>query len=112
MSSQHLETTEDSTAVSLDISQALLIKSRFFSHSGTMVSIKIKWNKISYDDVIIDLDKGVAALKNKVYELTGVPSDRQKLMAKGAWLGTLKDDAGWLILHLIYQKYHREFDKK
>lgn len=23
----------------------------------------------------------------------GVPTDRQKLMAKGAWVGTLKDDA-------------------
>ena len=73
-----------------------------------MVSIKIKWNKISYDDVVIDLDKGVAALKNKVYELTGVPSDRQKLMAKGAWLGTLKDDAGLPIFYLIYQKFHRD----
>lgn len=73
-----------------------------------MVSIKIKWNKISYDNVVIDLEKGVAALKNKVYELTGVPSDRQKLMAKGAWLGTLKDDAGRPILYPIYQRYHRD----
>jgi ubiquitin carboxyl-terminal hydrolase 14 len=58
-----------------------------------MVSIKLKWNKLSYDDVSIDPSQGVAAFKQKVYELTSVPIDRQKLMAKGAWTGTLKDDA-------------------
>lgn len=69
-----------------------------------MVSIKLKWNKISFDNVTIELDKGVAALKNKVHELTGVPPDRQKLMAKGAWIGTLKDDAGCPIVFLIYHE--------
>lgn len=59
-----------------------------------MVALKIKWNKLSYDDFVIEPQKGVAHLKQKIYELTGVPADRQKLMAKGAWLGTLKDDAG------------------
>ena len=59
-----------------------------------MVAIKIKWNKNSYDDVVVEPEKGVAGLKQNVYDLTGVPADRQKLMAKGAWIGTLKDDAG------------------
>lgn len=59
-----------------------------------MVAIKIKWNKNSYEDVIVEPAAGVAGLKQKVYDLTGVPADRQKLMAKGAWIGTLKDDAG------------------
>ena len=59
-----------------------------------MVALKIKWNKLSYDDFVIEPQKGVAHLKQKIYELTGVPADRQKLMAKGAWVGTLKDDAG------------------
>lgn len=59
-----------------------------------MVSLKIKWNKQSYDDFVIEPQEGVAHLKQKIYELTGVPADRQKLMAKGAWIGTLKDDAG------------------
>ena len=59
-----------------------------------MVALRIKWNKLSYDDFVIEPQKGVAHLKQKIYELTGVPADRQKLMAKGAWVGTLKDDAG------------------
>jgi hypothetical protein len=59
-----------------------------------MVSIKIKWNKNSYDNVLIEPEKGVSDLKQKIHKLTGVPPDRQKLMAKGGWAGTLKDDAG------------------
>jgi len=31
-------------------------------------------------------------LKTIIYDLTHVPKDRQKLMAKGVWTGTLKDD--------------------
>jgi hypothetical protein len=59
-----------------------------------MVGIKIKWNKTSYDQVNVVLEDGVSGFKKIVHELTGVPPDRQKLMAKGAWVGTLKDDAG------------------
>jgi hypothetical protein len=59
-----------------------------------MVSIKLKWNKNSYDNVLIEPEKGVSDLKQKIHELTGVPPDRQKLMAKGGWIGTLKDDTG------------------
>lgn len=58
-----------------------------------MVKIKLKWNKETYDEVEVDLTAGVSALKDTVYKLTAVPKDRQKLMAKGAWTGTLKDDA-------------------
>jgi ubiquitin carboxyl-terminal hydrolase 14 len=57
-----------------------------------MVLIKLKWNKITYDDVQINVEDGALAFKKKVYELTRVPIDRQKLMAKGAWVGILKDD--------------------
>ena len=63
-----------------------------------MVSIKIKWNKTSYENVVIDVNKDVSDFKNIVHGLTGVPPDRQKLMAKGAWIGTLKDDAGDTLL--------------
>ena len=62
-----------------------------------MVSIKIKWNKTSYENVVIDVNKSVSDFKNIVHGLTGVPADRQKLMAKGAWIGTLKDDAGEIL---------------
>lgn len=58
-----------------------------------MVKINIKWNKVTLDNVEVDVNRGVDALKETILELTGVPKDRQKLMAKGAWVGTLKDDA-------------------
>ena len=58
-----------------------------------MVNIKLKWNKEVFENVEIDLTQNVAAFKDTVYKLTAVPKDRQKLMAKGAWTGTLKDDA-------------------
>lgn len=58
-----------------------------------MLKINIKWNKEKFDNVEVDLSAGVSALKEKIYALTNVPKDRQKLMAKGAWTGTLKDDA-------------------
>ena len=54
------------------------------------MNIKLKWNKLSYE-VELAPESLVTELKNKVFELTGVPVDRQKLMAKGAWTGTLKD---------------------
>lgn len=66
-----------------------------------MVGIKIKWNKTSYDQVNIVLENGVADFKKIVHELTGVPPDRQKLMAKGAWVGTLKDDAGYQLPFVV-----------
>jgi ubiquitin carboxyl-terminal hydrolase 14 len=55
--------------------------------------VKLKWNKATFDDVELDISKNVAAFKDTVFALTAVPPDRQKLMAKGAWVGTLKDDA-------------------
>ena len=58
-----------------------------------MVLIKLKWNKEVYGDVSVDTSSGVSAFKDTVYKLTAVPKDRQKLMAKGAWTGTLKDEA-------------------
>eukprot|EP01038_Epipyxis_sp_PR26KG_P005030 gene5030-7019_t len=58
-----------------------------------MVGIKLKWNKNNYDNVHIDTNADVATLKKIIYDLTGVPTDRQKLMAKGSWVGVLKDDA-------------------
>ena len=60
-----------------------------------MVNIKLKWNKNSYD-VDINVSNNVLTFKETVYNLTGVPPDRQKLMAKGAWTGTLKDDVDLL----------------
>ena len=58
----------------------------------------LKWNKQSFDNVEVDTLLGVENLKATVQKLTNVPPDRQKLMAKGAWPGTLKDDANLSLL--------------
>lgn len=63
------------------------------SNFAKMVQVKIKWNKSTFDDVEISERDGVLAFKRKIADLTGVPIERQKLMAKGVWPGTLKDDA-------------------
>ena len=57
-----------------------------------MVLVKLKWNKLTFDHVEVKAEEGVPAFRMKVFELTGVPATRQKLMAKGAWIGTLKDE--------------------
>lgn len=54
--------------------------------------VNIKWNKQIFP-LEFDPEDGVEMFKSQIYSLTAVPMDRQKLMAKGAWIGTLKDDA-------------------
>ena len=56
------------------------------------ITVKVKWNKLSYD-VLLEPSAGALPFKQKVQDLTGVPVDRQKLMGKGLWSATLKDDA-------------------
>lgn len=58
-----------------------------------MYQVKLKWNKETFDNVEVNTDESVGDLKRKLYQLTGVPADRQKLMCKGGWVGVLKDDA-------------------
>ncbi|CAM9848506.1 unnamed protein product [Scytosiphon promiscuus] len=55
-----------------------------------MVKVAVKWNKRVFSDV--EVTPTVADFKAKLQELTGVPAARQKLMARGAWKGILKDD--------------------
>jgi ubiquitin carboxyl-terminal hydrolase 14 len=64
-----------------------------------MVQVVIKWNKLTYNTEL-DTSQSVSTFKTKLQELTGVPVDRQKLMAKGAWVGTLKDDADFSKMQL------------
>ena len=61
--------------------------------------VNIKWNKQVFP-LEFDPEDGVEMFKSQVYSLTGVPVERQKLMAKGAWIGTLKDDADMTKLKL------------
>jgi ubiquitin carboxyl-terminal hydrolase 14 len=60
-----------------------------------MIPVCVKWNKQTYEKVEIDTNKPVADFKNTLLSLTNVPIERQKLMAKGGWIGILKDDADW-----------------
>ncbi|CAM9148326.1 unnamed protein product [Ascophyllum nodosum] len=55
-----------------------------------MVKVSVKWNKKVFEGV--EVSSKVPEFKAKLQELTGVPVDRQKLMAKGAWKGILKDE--------------------
>jgi hypothetical protein len=49
-----------------------------------MVNIKLKWNKLTLD---CNVGQSTETFKSNIFQLTGVPVDRQKLMAKGAWIG-------------------------
>lgn len=62
--------------------------------------VVIKWNKLSFE-CDLDPELGAAIFKSQVYSLTGVPVDRQKLMAKGAWQGVLKDDADMAMMPIV-----------
>ncbi|KAI0830316.1 cysteine proteinase [Trametes gibbosa] len=55
------------------------------------ISVKIK-HAGKLHDVQLDPDQPATIFKDAVYQLTGVPSDRMKVMIKG---GILKDDTDW-----------------
>ena len=55
------------------------------------MKVQVKWQKETYD-VEIDTSQPPVMFKQQLFSLTGVPSDRQKIMVKG---GMLKDDADW-----------------
>lgn len=56
-----------------------------------MVKVRVRHGKELYD-VDFDTGKDVKTFKALLESLTGVPPERQTLMSKGAWIGTLKDD--------------------
>jgi hypothetical protein len=67
--------------------------------SSSPVPICIKWGKHTYDvQMSVDTANGIATLKQQLEELTGVPNDRMKLMAKskGGWVGDCKV-IGWMM---------------
>ena len=55
-------------------------------------TVVISWGKLRFETVISAGMTGLG-LKQEILKLTGVPIERQKLMAKGAWVATLRDDA-------------------
>ncbi|KAJ7963146.1 Ubiquitin carboxyl-terminal hydrolase [Quillaja saponaria] len=60
-----------------------------------MVTVSIKWQKELFQGVEIDTSQPPYVFKCQLYDLTGVPPERQKIMVKG---GLLKDDADWSTL--------------
>lgn len=46
-------------------------------------TVSIKWGKEKFDNVTIDTNEPVEVLRAQIYALSGVPSERQKIMIKG-----------------------------
>uniref|UniRef100_A0A2C9W2G8 Ubiquitin carboxyl-terminal hydrolase n=1 Tax=Manihot esculenta TaxID=3983 RepID=A0A2C9W2G8_MANES len=57
-----------------------------------MLTVSVKWQKEVFQKVEIDTSQPPFLFKCQLYDLTGVPPERQKIMLKG---GLLKDDADW-----------------
>ncbi|KAG6727726.1 hypothetical protein I3843_02G120200 [Carya illinoinensis] len=60
-----------------------------------MITVSVKWQKELFKDVEIDTTQPPYVFKCQLYDLTGVPPERQKIMVKG---GLLKDEADWSTL--------------
>lgn len=60
-----------------------------------MPTVSVKWQKELFRAVEIDTSQPPYVFKCQLFDLTGVPPERQKIMLKG---GLLKDDADWSTL--------------
>ncbi|KAL8466102.1 hypothetical protein ACS0TY_035277 [Phlomoides rotata] len=56
------------------------------------LDISVKWQKELFSNVEVDTTQSPYLFKCQLYDLTGVPPERQKIMVKGS---LLKDDADW-----------------
>ncbi|KAM1241006.1 hypothetical protein ACFX2J_046254 [Malus domestica] len=68
---------------------------RFDLRMEVKVQVSVKWQKELLKAVEIDTTQPPYVFKCQLYDLTGVPPERQKIMVKG---GLLKDDADWSTL--------------
>lgn len=57
-----------------------------------MLKVSVKWQKEVFSNVEIDTTQPPYVFKCQLFDLTGIPPERQKIMVKG---GLLKDDADW-----------------
>ncbi len=62
--------------------------------SEIMVKVNVTWGKQKLE-CELDPSEDVTTFKAQLMALTGVPVERQKIMSKGGWKGTLKDDASF-----------------
>lgn len=53
----------------------------------SIVKINVKWNKDVFKDIEVDPTLPPAVLKAQLFSLTNVPTERQKIMAKGQTIG-------------------------
>ncbi len=74
--------------MSMEISFFVMAQSRW----STMPTVSVKWQKQVFNGVEIDTEQPPYVFKCQLYDLTGVPPERQKIMVKG---GLLKDDGDW-----------------
>ena len=51
------------------------------------LSVNVKWNKEIFKDIEVDSTLPPAVLKAQLFSLTNVPTERQKIMAKGQTIG-------------------------
>ena len=60
----------------------------------TAIRIKLKWNKQTFENLNIEIGEKASDFKERVQALTGVPIERQKLLAgsKKGWKGSLSSD--------------------
>ncbi|KAG2379889.1 Ubiquitin carboxyl-terminal hydrolase [Vigna angularis] len=72
-----------------------LTLSSLLDPSAVMITVSVKWQKEIFKEVEIDTTQSPYVFKCQLYDLTGVPPERQKIMVKG---GLLKDDADWSTL--------------
>ena len=49
----------------------------------------IKWNKQTFNDFEVDPNLGMEVLRAQIFDLSNVPTDKQKLMYKGKILKVL-----------------------
>jgi ubiquitin carboxyl-terminal hydrolase 14 len=55
-----------------------------------MSTVSVKWQKELFKDVEIDTSQTPYVFKCQLYDLTGVPPERQKIMVKGGLLKVSK----------------------
>ncbi|KAI4386971.1 hypothetical protein MLD38_004843 [Melastoma candidum] len=59
-----------------------------------MLEVTVKWQKEVFPDVEIDTSRTPYLYKCKMYDLTGVPPERKKIMVKGVLLKILREEGG------------------
>ncbi|GER46951.1 ubiquitin carboxyl-terminal hydrolase [Striga asiatica] len=69
-----------------------LVCHQYRDDGGSERRFSVKWQKELFTNVEIDTSQPPYVFKCQLFDLTGVPLERQKIMVKG---GLLKDDADW-----------------